>query len=164
MSILRGGKCLHKRWSDDSRDKCKYYRIGDDSHIRSTGTSSDYVRYYYLYADHQPPIPHVFDFYVSNIEESLIHSNTTMSTVHAYLWSSHTIREFRTHLDGAYITNSTFVDRLWHVTGLAEQSGFTLAESYDHRGYRPSGWTQGIIGANGTHVVADAHRTCFMGG
>ena len=155
-------RCLDDRYPNDIFDTCRVYLIDSHGHAELYSSGS-YSKSYNLYADHQPPIPHMLDAYLSDVEESLVHSNTTTSVTHAYLAGSHVIRELKTPYDSSYLINSTFVDRLWHVTGLAEQAIFTIVENFDHNGYRPSGWTQGIVGATGTHVVADATPYVFHG-
>ena len=140
-------------WScvDDGADRCIIASSGE-GYIELW---SSYFSYYHLYAQHSPPIPHVLDVYVSDVEESVVHSDTTVSVKHGDKVSRRALVESTRHGDGAYLINSTFVDGLWHMTSLAEQWIYQITESYSPGNYE-TGWTEGIVGANGTHVVADA--------
>ena len=109
-----------------------------------------------LHADNYTAIPNTLDVYVSNIEESLIHSNATVAVKYGIQTQYRVVSETTRYYDGDYIINSAFVNGLWHISSLAEQAAYRIDESFSRHSYSMYGWTQGFAGAKGTHTVADA--------
>ena len=145
--------CFHKPYGDPD-ERCTV-RSSGQGYVVDLRAPYD-IKAFNTYADHSPPIPHVLDVYVSDVEESVVHSDTTVSVRHGKQTGVRSMGEDTRYGDGDYLINSTFVDGLWHMTSLAEQWIYQISESYSWRTYYAGGWTEGIVGAKGTHVVADA--------
>ena len=100
-----------------------------------------------MYAEHQPATAQLtLDAYVSDVEESLIHSNATLSATYGHSINGiSTVDTWRT--TGTYDAVPTFVDGLWHVTSLLTESEYSVETQ--------QGTANGTVAAQGTYRVTD---------
>ena len=134
----------------------EFLPYGDTSNCRRCSSMAPHVvfiqsygslRVAQMYADYQrATAPLTLDAYVSDVEESLIDSNATLSATYGHSVNGRpTVDTWR--LPGAYDAVPTFVDGLWHVTSLLTESEYSVETE--------QGTANGTVAAQGTYRVTD---------